>query len=232
MVGFPAIAAGRSSGVMVALVQTPSRSGWPSAVRGTVQPFAFACGAALGWAVRTGRPASRARTQPARIRLTQVSMSPPSDASVYNDRRIALVRQVRFLRPYSNDTYQLLDRKRIYVKAHFERGRPRGLTREALCKAARRLRVTDGRGLPRRCRRAAFSSYRGRPDSEVGSRGAQEGGSRTIQEASGRQVSMKRVLFDINVVLDVLLDRSPHSEAGAAAWAAVNNGSLEAHKAS
>ncbi len=38
---------------------------------------------------------------------------------------------------------------------------------------------------------------------------------------------MKRVLFDINVVLDVLLDRRPHAEASAAAWAAVENGSLE-----
>ena len=38
---------------------------------------------------------------------------------------------------------------------------------------------------------------------------------------------MKRVLFDINVVLDVLLDRQPHAEASAAAWAAVENGLAE-----
>ena len=35
---------------------------------------------------------------------------------------------------------------------------------------------------------------------------------------------MKRVLFDINVVLDVLLDRRPYAEASAEAWAAVETG--------
>jgi predicted nucleic acid-binding protein len=38
---------------------------------------------------------------------------------------------------------------------------------------------------------------------------------------------MKRVLFDTNVVLDVLLDRQPHVEASAAAWAAVETGISE-----
>lgn len=38
---------------------------------------------------------------------------------------------------------------------------------------------------------------------------------------------MKRVLFDINIVLDVLLDRHPHAEASAAAWAAVEAGVAE-----
>jgi predicted nucleic acid-binding protein len=38
---------------------------------------------------------------------------------------------------------------------------------------------------------------------------------------------MKRVLFDINVVLDVLLDRRPYAEASAAAWAAVETGAAE-----
>ena len=38
---------------------------------------------------------------------------------------------------------------------------------------------------------------------------------------------MKRVLFDVNVVLDVLLDRRPHAEASAAAWAAVEAGIAE-----
>lgn len=38
---------------------------------------------------------------------------------------------------------------------------------------------------------------------------------------------MKRVLFDCNVVLDVLLDRQPYVEASAAAWAAVETGSSE-----
>ena len=44
---------------------------------------------------------------------------------------------------------------------------------------------------------------------------------------------MKRVLFDTNVVLDVLLDRHPYAEASAAAWAAVetgiSNGMVAAH---
>ena len=35
---------------------------------------------------------------------------------------------------------------------------------------------------------------------------------------------MKRVLFDINVVLDVLLDRKPYVEASSADWAAVEAG--------
>ena len=42
-----------------------------------------------------------------------------------------------------------------------------------------------------------------------------------------------RVLFDANIVLDVLLDRKPWAEASAAAWAAVENGNaiglLSAH---
>ncbi|MBZ5618660.1 MAG: PIN domain-containing protein [Acidobacteriia bacterium] len=35
---------------------------------------------------------------------------------------------------------------------------------------------------------------------------------------------MKRILFDTNVVLDVLLDRQPYVKASAAAWAAVETG--------
>jgi predicted nucleic acid-binding protein len=38
---------------------------------------------------------------------------------------------------------------------------------------------------------------------------------------------VKRVLFDTNVVLDVLLDRQPHARASAAAWAAVERGISE-----
>jgi predicted nucleic acid-binding protein len=38
---------------------------------------------------------------------------------------------------------------------------------------------------------------------------------------------MKKILFDINVVLDVLLDRRPHVESSAAAWAAVETGASE-----
>ena len=38
---------------------------------------------------------------------------------------------------------------------------------------------------------------------------------------------MKRALFDVNVVLDVLLDRKPHVEASAAAWAAVETGAAQ-----
>ena len=38
---------------------------------------------------------------------------------------------------------------------------------------------------------------------------------------------MRRVLFDVNVILDVLLDRQPHAEASAVAWAAVETGMAE-----
>ena len=38
---------------------------------------------------------------------------------------------------------------------------------------------------------------------------------------------MKKILFDTNVVLDVLLDRQPYVEASAAAWAAVETGISE-----
>jgi predicted nucleic acid-binding protein len=38
---------------------------------------------------------------------------------------------------------------------------------------------------------------------------------------------MKRILFDTNVVLDVLLDRRAHAEASTRAWAAVENGVAE-----
>jgi predicted nucleic acid-binding protein len=38
---------------------------------------------------------------------------------------------------------------------------------------------------------------------------------------------MKRILFDTNVILDVLLERKPHFEASASAWAAVETGISE-----
>jgi predicted nucleic acid-binding protein len=38
---------------------------------------------------------------------------------------------------------------------------------------------------------------------------------------------MKSALFDINIVLDVLLDREPFAEASAAAWAAVESGNCK-----
>ena len=38
---------------------------------------------------------------------------------------------------------------------------------------------------------------------------------------------MKRILFDTNVVLDVLLDRQPYAEASSAAWTAVETGISE-----
>jgi predicted nucleic acid-binding protein len=38
---------------------------------------------------------------------------------------------------------------------------------------------------------------------------------------------MKRVLLDVNVMLDVLLDRQPHSEASAAVWSEVETGGAE-----
>jgi predicted nucleic acid-binding protein len=36
-----------------------------------------------------------------------------------------------------------------------------------------------------------------------------------------------KVLIDVNVVLDVLLDRKPHSAASAAVWSAIESGTLE-----
>jgi predicted nucleic acid-binding protein len=38
---------------------------------------------------------------------------------------------------------------------------------------------------------------------------------------------MRRILFDANVVLDVLLDRQPHIGASAAVWAAIETGRAE-----
>jgi predicted nucleic acid-binding protein len=38
---------------------------------------------------------------------------------------------------------------------------------------------------------------------------------------------MKRLLFDVNVVLDVLLDRKPFADDSSAAWAAVENADAE-----
>ena len=38
---------------------------------------------------------------------------------------------------------------------------------------------------------------------------------------------MKRILFDTNVILDVLLERKPHAEASAALWAMVERGDAE-----
>jgi predicted nucleic acid-binding protein len=38
---------------------------------------------------------------------------------------------------------------------------------------------------------------------------------------------VKRVLFDVNVILDVLLDRKPFADDSSRAWAAVENGDAE-----
>ena len=38
---------------------------------------------------------------------------------------------------------------------------------------------------------------------------------------------MRKVLFDVNVVLDILLNRRPHVEASAAAFAAIETGSAQ-----
>jgi predicted nucleic acid-binding protein len=38
---------------------------------------------------------------------------------------------------------------------------------------------------------------------------------------------MKRILFDTNVILDVLLDRKPFADGSAAAWAAAETGAAE-----
>lgn len=38
---------------------------------------------------------------------------------------------------------------------------------------------------------------------------------------------MKRLLFDVNVILDVLLDRKPFADSSSAAWAAVEQGDAE-----
>jgi predicted nucleic acid-binding protein len=38
---------------------------------------------------------------------------------------------------------------------------------------------------------------------------------------------MKRAMFDINVILDVLFDRKPFADDSSAAWAAVEQGNLE-----
>lgn len=38
---------------------------------------------------------------------------------------------------------------------------------------------------------------------------------------------MKRLLFEVNVVLDVLLDRKPFADASSAAWAAVERGEAQ-----
>src|ERR1019366_2853075 len=65
---FAARSAGRSSGVIVALVQTPCKSGWPSAVRGGAQVFlpASPCPAAC-WAVPTHIAAAITETRTDRI---------------------------------------------------------------------------------------------------------------------------------------------------------------------
>lgn len=38
---------------------------------------------------------------------------------------------------------------------------------------------------------------------------------------------MRRLIFDVNVVLDVLLDRRPHADAASEAWALVETGRVE-----
>jgi predicted nucleic acid-binding protein len=38
---------------------------------------------------------------------------------------------------------------------------------------------------------------------------------------------MKRMLFDTNVILDVMLDRKPHAAGSSAAWASVEAGKME-----
>src|ERR1039457_1155194 len=49
---------------------------------------------------------------------------------------------------------------------------------------------------------------------------------RRCERRAGRSTSMK-VLVDVNVVLDVLLDRQPHYAASATVWSAIESGAVE-----
>ena len=66
-----------------------------------------------------------------------------------------------------------------------------------------------------------------RTDFALCARVSQEDATRGLPKTPGRQISMKRILFDVNVVLDVLLDRKPHAAASAAMWGAVETGAAE-----
>src|SRR5688572_1658 len=65
--GLSANCFGRSSGVIVLFAHTPSRSGWPSAVRGRVQRFGAGFdveGAPCGSPAATGTASRQARSSP------------------------------------------------------------------------------------------------------------------------------------------------------------------------
>src|SRR5438876_11637654 len=104
-------------------------------------------------------------------------------------------------------------------QAHPQRESGGGVAREAVRQGPRRVDFFGGGNIPRFTFAAAgVASPAGPPQS---SRIAQKSESTGSQAVSQAQISMKRLLLDLSVVLDVLLDTRPHVTASAAVWAAV-----------
>src|SRR6202034_1851342 len=98
-----------------------------------------------------------------------------------------------------------------------------GLQRQALCQAAGRIHIANGGDLSGRGL-AASRARRGSSHSSLTSRSPQDSRRAIVQTAPKPEVPMTKVLVDINVVLDVLLDRRPHATASVAVWAAIEAG--------
>src|SRR5208283_821562 len=121
----------------------------------------------------------------------------------------------------------------VYGQAHLECGRPRGFASKTIRETTRCLHIGNGGSLSCHSCRRRFPRLRRYSDSSFGPRSSQECGHGRVSRASGGKIPVKRILFDTNVVLDVLLNRQPFVEASAAAWAAIESriseGMLAAH---
>src|SRR5437867_6422332 len=124
----------------------------------------------------------------------------------------------------------------VYGQAHPERGQGSGGASQALRRPEANVCLPRGRAVPPPARagpgeaRRATSSGAGpasrRPQGRTGRCSRLSALPRT-------QVPVRRLLFDLNVILDVLLDRPPHAAAAAAVWAAAErkqvDGLIPAH---
>src|ERR1700726_1478825 len=111
----------------------------------------------------------------------------------------------------------------VYAEADAQRRREGGSGREAIRGGSRHLGLSARRALSR----PLFGTAEGRwPD--AGSASAPGSGpwraGRCTPPASQPEIPVKRLLLDLNVFLDVVLDRRPDADVAAALWAAIERG--------
>lgn len=120
----------------------------------------------------------------------------------------------------------------VHGETHADRRLQDRRARQAVCPRPRHLGLTPRRRLPA-APGAGQRGARRAPRVARAPRNPAWSRSGRVPATPGAKVSVKRLLLDVNVVLDVLLERRPHLEPAVALWAAIERrhalGLLAAH---